>query len=407
MAIGVPILGLVTYTMSAALSGGQVPATNRDIRNPAPNSGASNTINVLNHGVKGVGCANDDSPAIRAIFSKSISGRTIFFPPGRKYCFKSNVAPGYPAFNRTSVLVSGKSGFNIIAKNATFITHNSIPLTTTFTFDRATDWSWKGGTFVGNRTGLSADAENVAIGLANVQRFHISDAIFTGYGGNGAAINGDWIVSGNFSRLKMRGVGICFDLAFLKDVAIKDVVATGADTFGRSGKGQTGEKCFSTIQDGPLISYNRTGINIPHSDGVTVESLDASNFRTAVAVASGRRFRFINNNIHDNPGGLTAGLGYYFYYINGGRFSSAGAPVSDVKIVGGKIRNNGSPTTGLGMLIDTSTIKNGDVMDGFAVDAVQFSNHANRNMRVVGNRHRRIDVGKNVVNGVTKIGVMP
>lgn len=391
--------------MFSALSGGQNLKTGTSLSSHKILSVDTSAINVLDFGVKGLGCANDDGPAIRAIFAKEITGKTIFFPPNRKYCFKSNVEPGYPAFNRTAVLVSHKSKFRVVAKDATFITHGSIPLTTIFTFDRTVNWSWEGGTLVGERKGLSADAENVGIALVNVQRFNISDLTFTGFGGNGAAFNGDWIVSGSFSRLNMRGVGICFDLAFLKNVTVADVVATGADTHGRSGAGQTGEKCFSTIQDGPLMSYNRTGVDIPYSEGVTVERLDASNFRTAVAIASGRRFRFIDNNIHDNPGGVTAGIGYYFYYIDGGRFSSVGSPVSDVKIIGGKIRNNGSPATGLGVLIDTSAIKNRDMMSQFSVNSVQFSNHANRNMRVTGSRIGRIDIGENAFNGIRKVGV--
>ncbi|MDH2131079.1 hypothetical protein N5J77_08085 [Sphingobium yanoikuyae] len=403
MLIGITIIIAALVDLLLIVTGpgevkGAAPAQQRVVKAISKSrSSLAGRINVLDHGVKGIGCSHDDAPAIRLIFSGRIEGKTIFFPPGRIYCFKTNIPPGYPAFNRTSVLVSQKSKFNVIATGATFITHHSIPLTTTFTFDRASDWSWKGGSFIGSRAGLSPSAENVAIGLANVERFRVSDAAFTGYGGLGAAFAGDWIVSGEFVRLKMQGVGICFDLAFLKSVRIKDVVANGADSDGRSGAGQMGEKCFSTIQDGPLASHNRTSIAFRQTKDVTVENLDASNFRTGVAVASGKGYRFINNNIHDNPGGVTPGVGYYFYYINGGKFSSAGAPVSDVEIIGGKVSNNGPRSNGFGVLIDADTIANGDRMQDFSVSSVTFSNRTN--IRTVGARLTGVGLSKNSFDG--------
>ncbi len=382
--IGILIVAatLLGILFAAAPPVGSIKHSPLDQRRTAPVQQTKKTalirqINVLDHGVMGIGCAHDDGPAIRTIFSGNIAGRTILFPPNRRYCFKTNVAPGYPAFNRTGTLVSRKAKFKVVASGATFIVDDAIPLTTTFTFDRTTNWSWQGGSFVGNRKGLAPTSENVAIALANVQRFRISDAAFTGYGGLGAAIAGDWIVAGEFTRLKMKGVGICFDVAFLKNVTVRNVVALGADGKGQSGPGQMGEKCFSTIQDGQLASYNRTGLAIRQTENVTVENLEASNFRTGVAIASGQKYRFINNNIHDNPGGITPGLGYYFYYINGGNFSSVGAPVSNVKIIGGKIANNGSASNGFGVLVDVESITNGDKMQDFTITSVTFSNRVN------------------------------
>lgn len=339
-------------------------------------------INVLDHGVKGVGCAHDDAPAIRSIFSGAIERKIVFFPPNRIYCIKTNIEAGYPAFNRSGIIVSQKSNFHVIAKGAYFKTDGSIPLTTAFTFDRVSNWSWKGGAFVGDRSGLPATAENVAIALVNVQRFRISDILFTGYGGLGAAFAGDWIVSGELSRLAMRGVGICFDFAFLKDVTIKDVVAKGADTQGRAGPRQMGEKCFSNIHDGPLASHNYTGIHIPQTDNVTLENLDISNFRTGISVSSGMNYRFIKNKIHNNHGDKTPGIGYYFHYTRGGIFSSVGYPVKKVDIFGGSIINNGSKSKGFGLLIDAGNIKNKDVMENFYIDGVKFCNR--ENIKIIG-----------------------
>jgi hypothetical protein len=43
------------------------------------------TVNVLSHGVRAVGCPNDDAPALRAIFTAARPGQVILFPAGHTY----------------------------------------------------------------------------------------------------------------------------------------------------------------------------------------------------------------------------------------------------------------------------------------------------------------------------------
>jgi hypothetical protein len=366
----------------------------------------ANWMNALQHGVVGDG-VTDDGPAIRSLFA-NVTGKTIFFPPNRTYLINTNVPPKvatvglYPAMDNAGFIISNQSNFHVIANGATFKVTSAIPLTVTALIERGRDWTWIGGTFVGNRTGLKPDQENAAIAIINNVRFRVTGIRATGFGGNGAAFVGDWNIAGELSNLHLDGVGICFDLAFSKQLSIRNVVAVGADTNGARGAGHVGNKCYSEVNDTYYAKHNHTGVRYSQTDTVSLENLDASNFNTGVAVSAGRHYRFTNVRLHDNPGTPSRnipGLGYYFYYTKGGPFTSAGSPVTDVRISGGEVANNGAANRGTGLLVEAPVVAGGDVLSGFTVSGVRFQNNAGTGIAIKGSAVATVGLTGNSYSG--------
>lgn len=378
--------------LSTLLPGGDQAAVQQSRAAFATNPAIVVMVNALDHGVIGDG-VTDDGPAIRSLFANA-TGKTILFPAGRTYLIATSVSPAvptvgvYPAMDNAGFIISRQSNFHVLANGATFTTGAAIPLTVTALIERGRNWSWDGGTFVGNRSGLKPGEENAAFAIINNVGFRISGIKTTGFGGNGAAFVGDWNVSGTLANLRLDVVGICFDLAFSKQLSIRDVTAAGADTNGASGgRGQVGDKCYSEVNDAYYASYNFTGVQYRETDGVTIENLDARNFNTAVAVSAGKHYRFTNVELHDNPGTGARnipGLGYYFFYTSDGPFKSAGSAVTDVTISGGHVYGNGTGFRGAGLLIEGPTAAGGEALSGFSVTGVAFQDNAGTGVAMKG-----------------------
>lgn len=295
----------------------------------------------------------DAAPALRAAFASG-DDRTIVIPPG-DYRLASTVPSSYPAIDPAAVLVRGRKGLDVSAKGARLVVAPAIALSEAVLLDRDDDITWTGGTVVGNRSGLGVAAENAGFGVMNVRRFTIRDVSFETFGGNGAGIVGNWMVDGLFQDLQMHGVGICLDVAYVHDVTVDRLHATGADAAGQAGPGHVGMKCLSNVHDTNVgADRNATGLPLDDTDGLTLTRSDIANFDTGVALASGRRITIVGNTIHDNPGhGSTKGLGVYIYTITDGAagYRSVDFPVRDVCVADNSFVRNGAKSGGYGVLI--------------------------------------------------------
>ncbi len=243
----------------------------------------------------------------------------------------------------------------------------------------------RGLTIQGNRTGLSGKQENVGITTSSDVDFTIEDIHFAGnFGGVGAAVAGDWLVSGTFRRLQMDAVGHCFDVAYLKDVRFETVRAHGADQNGNHGPGQVGQTCFSVIVDPPNAANNKTGVSFNGTVGVEVSGLEESNFDTGGLIETGAQYRLAGNTWHDNPGhGSAAGLGLFIRYNPS---TSTAAPPSDISIAD-HFANNGASVAGYGVLISSAGISNGDTISRITVSGSRFDNNGRSAIGADSDRH--------------------
>lgn len=314
----------------------------------------------------------DSAPAFRAAMG---SNRTIIVPPGT-YRFSSTVAPGCCALDNAAVRVSGYSNFALIGYGVTITIDPSIALSTAFQFDSDTNFQVAGFSFVGNRTGLSASAENVGVTLINDINFHVTDLNFkSGFFGVGAAFAGDWLVDGAIDHIEMTSVGQCSDLAFLKNIDIAQWRATGGG--GASTLSGVGQKCISFVNDTPNTSNNLTGISYTQTDGVTVRGIEATNFATGAFISSGVNYTLTGNRWSANPGisGAAEGIGIYIAYVNGGSFTSVGFPPGNILINGDTMDANGTAQSGAGLLISQAAIANSDVISNITVVNSIFNNN--------------------------------
>jgi hypothetical protein len=230
----------------------------------------------------------DSAPAFRAAIQ---SGAHIKIGPGI-YLFASTQTAPCCAQDPPAVLVQGKSHFQIDGAGATIVTAPGIALSTLFHFDRDSDFSISGLKLKGSRQSLSLGQENVGIALTSDVGAKVSNIEFTGFGGNGTGMDGDWIVNSRFTSLKFEGVGQCFDVAFLKNVQIDHVTAT-ADR-GAAAAGVI-TKCFSFISDGPNAAQNHTGVAFDTNEDVGVSDTQTTGFRLGGYVSAGYRFHWSSN----------------------------------------------------------------------------------------------------------------
>ena len=307
------------------------------------------TVNVLSHGVRAVGCPNDDAPALRAIFTAARPGQVILFPAGHTYCLGSTVAPlDYRATDPAALMLANKADLRIEAEGARFVVAPGAAFSSAVMIAQSRNIVWHGGEIIGNRTGLRANQENVGLTLINLVDFRVSHLRFAGFDTLGAAVAGDWLVRGRLTDLRMDGVGLCFDLAFLHTVHVARVSARGSD--GANGPGQT---CFSDIHDRAFLGHNRTGIRYDASQNVHVEQLDARHFNTGVAISSGRGWRFDDVSLSQMRGhGGAAALGVYLVRRAEGPFANGAQELADVTIRRGSVRDLSSGAGAYGVLIE-------------------------------------------------------
>lgn len=326
---------------------------------------------------------SDFGPPIRAAVG---SHRTIYIPPAT-YTFLLSVPPGsLPAANATGVFIAGFSDFAILADGATFKVADSTASTTFthFSFYNDKNFSVRGGTFTGNRSGLSPDAENGGIFLVSTLDATFEGQIFDGnYGGLGAPYAGDYNLRLKISNNRMIAAGIGFDFAFNVDLLIEDVTVAGVGPDGATG---AGDNCFSNAYDEHYPpKYNVTGIPIEDTARVSIKHLRCSNFSTGVALASGSHIRIEQSSLCDNPGGGSAkGIGIYIFYNESGAYTSIGHPVTDVSIADNIICGNGATVPGYGLLIDGSAIRNNDRISNIAVTKNVFADNNDTGVGVVG-----------------------
>jgi hypothetical protein len=148
------------------------------VANNGGGGGRADVANILDYGG---GNGGDDAAAFRAAVA---SGKNVVFVPPGTYTFKTTVSTGAPASNPACVLISAKSDLTVFAYGARFLIDNSIsgptPTTTVAFGNDCKHVTWLGGTLVGNNTGLSASAENVAFECNACTGLTIRDAKITG-----------------------------------------------------------------------------------------------------------------------------------------------------------------------------------------------------------------------------------
>lgn len=333
------------------------------------------SVSVLNYGADPTGIA-DSAPAFRAA---AASNRVLLVPPGT-YSFATSVASPGSSFDNSCVLYSGLTNFSISAYGATFVAANSVALSSLFMFYNSSNVQFFGGIFIGSRSGLTSGQENVALTLLSVNNFHIVDCyVSSGFNSNGAGIAGDWLVNGVFENIRMNNVGIAADVAFLQNVTFLNVVATGAGA-----SGGVGAKGLSLIYDGPNVSNNLTGVSFTVSNNISYVNCVMSNFQTGAAISTGAGISFQGCKFVGNVGGSgNPGIGVYLYYMNGGSFTSVGAPVQDVSFVGCTFRANGSVALGTaGVVLDAATSAGTDKITGIAFAGCTFDNNITQGIGV-------------------------
>lgn len=271
--------------------------------------------------------------------------------------------------------MQSQNNFEIEGYGATIKIANSIASptpTSAFHFDQDTNFSIKGLTIEGNRTGLNATQENTAFGLSSVQNFVIKDIHYTGnYGGAGAAIAGDWWINGTIENQTLDAGGQCLDVAYIQNVRFNGFKATGADNNGNTSPTSHGLKCFSVILDPPNASNNKTGVStLTETNGVTVTGFDVSNFDTGAYITTGKNYNFSGNVWHDNQGSGTTSKGLGMYILNNSAVSQ-GSPPSYITI-SDAFQNNGATVTGAGIMLDTNGAAAGDITTGINITGSKF-----------------------------------
>jgi hypothetical protein len=334
-------------------------------------------VNVVQLGADPTGVA-DSAPAFRA--ACSVGNRVIVVPPGT-YLFASQVTSPYPSYElNPNVLCQNVNNLTITGYGATITYSNSANATGGIMFDIVNGLHVSGLTFVGNRTGLAAGAETVAMSLHSLQNFSFRDLSFPGnWGGLSAPFDGAWLADGVFDNLQMPKVGQCFDIGNTIRLQFSNIRATGADANGNSGTNQVGAKCFSFLQNTVVTGDNHTGLSIPANDYITVGPGNVvSNFNVGGAFFSGSHYSLHGNSWVNNVGntvGPNPGIGVWLTYGATGEFSSAGHPVHDFQIFGDRFVGNGNPTIGgAGMFIDASQITNADQIQHVSVNATFSAN---------------------------------
>lgn len=352
------ISAALTVTLFSALAYGQTPGT----------------YSVLDFGADPTGVA-DSAPA----FTHAIaSNRKIIVPPGT-YLFKSTVQPPscgarlVCAVDRPAVLVQNARNFSISGYGATINVDPSIAFSTAFLFLKAENFQIEGLTINGSRAGLVTKQVNVGISLFSAVDWTVRDINFaSGFGDNGAALSGSWLVNGRVLNNRMLGVGQCADFAFAMDLEIRGNFALGGGP-----SGVAGQKCLSFFFDGPNAATNNTGYAITQPDGVRIESNYVKNFANGLVIATGSHYKISGNVWDSNPGVApnALGTGILIYYVNGGRFSSIGFPPSNIVIDGDSFLNNGTTVNGAGLLIDTNNITNSDLIQNVTIANSLFENN--------------------------------
>jgi hypothetical protein len=346
--------------------------------------------NILVFGADPTGVA-DSMPAIRAATSIA-SVNSIIIPPGLYAC-KSLQTAVLPAFNDACVRIHDRNNVSIIADNAQFLADNTHNRSSIFSVETVNNFHWRGGEFIGNRTGLDPSLVNSAFALNSLVNFSIENVNLTGnWGGVSDFSYGDWLVNGYINNISIEKAGQCVDFSFLKGVTLSNFRAKGADASGNQGSGQIGLKCLSIVNDVPLLAENHTGQTFPNtsSDGVMILNNDVSNFGVGVYITSGQHYTITGNYLHDNPGtaAVAGGFGLFVGYVNGGSFTSVGKPPGNVISHGNIYANNGvnAPTLSSAVRISTSSIANGDIVSNISLDDI-FDNNSNTGVEADASTH--------------------
>jgi hypothetical protein len=299
--------------------------------------GPLQVFNVVDMGADPSG-NTDSAAAFRAAFGNN---RTILVPVGH-YLFGSTEASPCCAFDRTGVLVSKLSNFRLRGEGATIIVSQQISLSSAFHIHQSHHFSVSGLTIIGSRTGLSAAQENAGLAFSSDTDFVVKGIHLAGdFGGNGAAIVGDWLVDGKFEDISADRVGHCMDLAYLLRIRISRIQARGA---GAGGNGTAGQTCISVIPDPPNAGKNQTMLQFNASSEITITDIDESNFNTGALLSAGHGYTLSHNHWHDNRGnrpGLGIGV-----WIKQGTAPENGVQPSDVEILCDRFTDNGRDIVG-------------------------------------------------------------
>ena len=214
---------------------------------------------------------------------------------------------------------------------------------------------------------MQPSQESGAITITSDVNFTFHDVTCSGnWGGISACFVGAWLVSGKIDRVTAPSVGICFDLAFMKQVTFNDFHCTGADANGGSG---VGNKAWSNIYDNPAMNDNHTGVNFSDTDLVTVTNSSASNFIAGPVIHSGTNFQFSGKVWPDNPGQNPTSPGIGIWIAAG----AVGHSPINIAIAGGKFINNGSAQRGYGVFATSATA---DTISELTLKNVIFNNNA-------------------------------
>lgn len=321
----------------------------------------------------GAGSDRDAAPAFRRALG---SNRTIYVPPG-EYVLGSVVPAPCCAFNGPMILGTNLENVHVEAHGATLSVAETQGYSTILHFDRSRKISLAGGTFVGSRVGMKPDAENVALTFSSVVNLDVREVDIRGnFGGNGAGVAGDWIVNAHFEDIRMERVGMCFDIAFVQDVTVNRLTATGADHEGKSGPGQSGMKCISNIYDTPNLQSNGTGVAFGTTERLTVANSTIRNFRFGTWITTGNDFLFVGNRFEVATSAATdISAAHYIiaantpavqgYRVEGDQIAARGPNSYGVFISTAK--NNGSETNVIrGVSIRETSV---EAPGGVAIDA--------------------------------------
>ena len=214
---------------------------------------------------------------------------------------------------------------------------------------------------------MQPSQESSAITITSDVNFTFHDVTCSGnWGGISACFVGAWLVSGKIDRVTAPSVGICFDLAFMKQVTFNDFHCTGADANGGSG---VGNKAWSNIYDNPAMNDNHTGVSFSDTDGVTVTNSSANNFITGAVIHSGSSFQFSGNVWRDNPGQNPTSPGIGIWIAAG----TVGHSRTNITIAGDKFSNNGTAQRGYGVFATSATA---DTISQLTLKNVIFNNNA-------------------------------
>lgn len=365
---GIPNSG-ATSSAGILYNQGGTGAVNRTVQ-----SKFQETVSILDFGADPTGVVD----CVAAFMLGVQSNRTLLVPPGTYY-LNTTVPPPFDYFDNTCLLMENLTNFHVRAEGATFNVGDSIAFSGIFHFNNCTNVSWVGGTFNGNKFGSIPSNENTCMALTSVVGFYAANIwIKSGFGGIGAGLVGDWIVNAIFENIRMDNIGIATDVAFLKNVVFKDIIATGADFNGVN----TGDKGFSIIWDGPNSARNATGISFTQSQDVSYIGCSASNFNTGATLWTGTRISYIGCDFSYNIGiaASVPGIGAGITYVNGGLFTSVGNPPSNISYSGCRFVGNGNATQGLssGIILDASASAGTEKIDSITITGCIFTDNIAR-----------------------------